>query len=205
MRMNQPPVPVADLVADAVEGLTAERWPVAEASGHVPPAAGLYAIFGDEQAWRDLQLEPRLNEPLYVGKAERSLASRDLNGHFATNPKSTPRTGGSTVRRSFAALLRDALDLHAMPRNPAKPERFANYALADGGDARLNEWMHQRLALAVWRAPQGMTVPLGQIETAVIEHFAPPINLDKNPRRLARLSRARSEMAAEAAAWQPLV
>lgn len=205
MLMNQSPVPVADLIADAVEVLSAERWAVAEASGHVPPTAGLYAIFGDEQAWRDLRLEPRLNEPLYVGKAERSLASRDLNGHFATNPKSTPRTGGSTVRRSFAALLRDVLDLYAMPRNPAKPERFANYALADGGDARLNEWMHQRLTLAVWPAPQGMTVPLGQIETAVIEHFAPPINLDKNPRRLARLSRARSEMAAEAAAWQPSV
>jgi len=39
----------------------------------------------------------------------------------------------------------------------------------------------------------------------MIQHFAPPINLDKNPHRLARLGRVRSEMAAEAAAWQPAV
>lgn len=194
---------VRDLAAAAIATLTGERWAIMDAAQHVPARPGLYAIYGDEQAWQDLQLDPASDQPLYVGKAEESLVSRDLNGHFATNPKSTPRTGGSTVRRSFAALLREALDLHAVPRNLAKPERFANYALAEGGDERLNEWMHARLTLAVWPAPEEMPVPLGDVETAVIVRFAPPINLDKNPGKLARLKIARAEMAAEAARWRP--
>lgn len=192
-----------DLAADAATALTGERWAIADAVQQVPARPGLYAIYGDKQAWRDLLLVPATNMPLYVGKAEKSLVSRDLNGRFATNPNSTPRTGGSTVRRSFAALLREALDLHAVRRNLAKPERFANYGLADGGDARLYEWMHARLILAVWPAPTDMPVPLADVETVVISRFTPPINLDKNPGKLVRLSAARAAMAAEAAGWRP--
>lgn len=187
----------------AIEALTAERWAITHAVSHVPSRPGLYAIFGDVQAWQDLQLEPTPDRPLYIGKAESSLVARELRGHFAADPRSKPRTSGSTVRRSFAALLRDALALHAIPRNIAKPEQFTHYDLAEGDDARLNEWMHARLALAVWPAPPGLSSPLSAVETAVIRHFAPPINIAKNPSRLARLSRARAEMAAEAAAWRP--
>lgn len=197
------PLAQQDLTAAVVDALTCDRWAIADAAQHVPSRPGLYAIYGDEQAWRDLQLRPAPDAPLYVGMAKHNLVRRDINEHFATNPKTKPRTGSSTVRRSFAALLRDALDLHAVPRNLAKPERFANYALAEGGDARLNAWMHARLSLAVWPSPPEMQVPLSDVETAVIVHFAPPINLDKNPRKLARLSRARAEMAAEAKRWRP--
>lgn len=197
------PGPLDVLEAGATAALTGERWSIVDAADHVPPRPGLYAIYGDEQAWRDLQLEPKPEQPLYIGKAEDSLVSRDLNGHFATNPKSKPRTGSSTVRRSIAALLREALGLHAVPRNLAKPERFSDYGLAEDGDARLNEWMHARLSLAVWPAPAGLLVQLGTIEAAMIVRFAPPINLDKNPGKLARLSAARKVMAAEAARWRP--
>lgn len=195
-----PQLSLRDLTSAAVSGLTGERWAITDAVQRVPSRPGLYAIYGDEQAWRDLQLEAAPDLPLYVGKAEESLVSRDLNSHFATNPNSKPHTGSSTVRRSFAALLREALDLHAVPRNVAKPERFSNYALADSGDARLTEWMHARLTLAVWPAPAVLPVPLGDVETEVIVRFAPSINLDKNPGKLARLSAARAAMAAEAAA-----
>ncbi|MGN7861787.1 GIY-YIG nuclease family protein [Microbacterium sp. 22303] len=197
------PSPVPAFAAAAIDALTAERWAITDAAQHVPPQPGLYAIYGDEQAWHDLGLEPAPEQPLYVGKAEKSLVSRDLNGHFAANANSRPRTGGSTVRRSFAALLRDTLDLRAVPRNRVKPERFANYSLAEGGDERLNEWMHARLALAIWPATEDLTVPLGEVETAVVVHFTPPINLDKNPDKLARLSAARAAMAAEASRWTP--
>jgi hypothetical protein len=194
---------LSDLAADAINALTRERWAITDAVRHVPPLPGLYAIYGDAQAWRDLDLDGPADQPLYVGKAESSLVSRDLNSHFATNPKTKPRTGGSTVRRSFAALLRDPLDLQAVPRTLANPERFANYSLANGGDARLTDWMHARLTLAVWPAPMGLTITLGDVETSVIVHFTPPINLDKNPRKLARLSSARAEMAAQASSWRP--
>jgi len=192
-----------DFAAAAIDALTGDRWSIADAVQHVPKLPGLYAIYGDEQAWHDLGLESAPEQPLYVGKAEESLVSRDLNGHFATNPESKPRTGGSTVRRSFAALLRDALELQAVPRNLTNPERFANFTLADGGDQRLNDWMHARLILAVWPAPGDLAMPLSDVETAVIEHFTPPINLDKNPGKLARLSKARAAMAAEASRWTP--
>lgn len=198
---TSPPLPA--LIASAVEALTGQRLAITAAASHVPSRPGLYSIYGDERAWTDLELAPSPDQPLYVGKAERSLVSRELTGHFATNPTSKARTGGSTVRRSSAALLRVSLDLHAVPRNLVKPERFANYALADGGDARLNEWMHARLKLAVWPAPHDLPVPLGEVETAVIVRFTPPINLDKNPAKLARLSRARAEMASEASRWRP--
>lgn len=192
----------SDVAEDAITALTGERWAIAEAVNHVPSRPGLYAIYGDETAWQGLSLEPCTELPLYVGKAEDSLVTRELNGHFAASSGILPRTGSSTVRRSFAALLRDALELHAVPRNLSKPERFANYALAEGGDARLNAWMHQRLSLAVWVAPAERAWSLDEVETAVIEMFTPPINISKNPGKLARLRRARAAMAAEASLWQ---
>lgn len=76
----------------------------------VPHAAGLYAIYGDSGVWKALGLgDAQDDRPLYVGKAEDSLVSRDLNTHFATG-----KTGWSSPRRSFAALLADELKLTAM-------------------------------------------------------------------------------------------
>lgn len=191
------------LTAEAISVLQSTRWAIADAADHVPSRAGLYAIYGDEQALDDLQLTCDVDQPLYVGKAEESLVARDLNMHFAANPGAVARTGSSTVRRSFAALLRDVLDLQAVPRSLDNPGYFANYALAEGGDARLTAWMHARLTLAVWAAPVGMAVSLAAVETAVIRHFTPPINLAKNPRKLSRLTHARTLMAAEASRWRP--
>jgi hypothetical protein len=191
------------LTADAISVLQGARWAIADAADHVPSQPGLYAIYGDEQALAELQLTGDSDQPLYVGKAEESLVARDLNTHFAVNSGVAARTGSSTVRRSFAALLRDVLDLRAVPRSLANPGYFTNYGLAEGGDARLTEWMHARLTLAVWAAPVGMPVSLAAVETAVIRHFTPPINLAKNPRKLSRLTHARTLMAAEASRWRP--
>jgi len=72
------------------------------------------------------------NRPLYVGKAENSLVARDVKTHFGDG-----RTGQSTVRRSFAALLHDELGLRGVPRNTAKPGYYANYGLSAPHDAVL--------------------------------------------------------------------
>ena len=119
-------------------------------------------------------------------------------------PGSTARTGGSTVRRSFAALLRDRLDLHGVPRNLEIPGYFSMYSLAGDGDAQLTAWMHGHLSLALWAAPIQMSVKLVDVEAELIRHFMPVINIDKNPRKLARLTAARKAMSAEAKAWRPL-
>ena len=106
------------------------------------------------------------------------------------------------MRRSFAALLRDRLDLHGVPRNLDIPRYFSMYSLAGDGDAQLTAWMHARLSLAVWAAPAQMSVKLVDVETELIRHFTPVINIDKNPRKLARLGAARKAMTAEAKAWR---
>ncbi|GAA2241667.1 hypothetical protein GCM10010413_50150 [Promicromonospora sukumoe] len=171
------------------------RHPIAHAVETIPDLAGLYAVYGDVEA-RNMLAVGSPDVPLYVGKAERSLASRDVHTHFATG-----RTGSSTLRRSMAALLRSELDLHAVPRNLARPDGSANYSLEPDGDRRLTDWMRARLQLAFWVRPDG--VVLDQVETAVLNRLAPPLNLAKmGPRGRWRVKAERAVLVAESRAWR---
>lgn len=182
------------VVTQVLTGLSGERWPVAQARGRVRHVPGLYAIYGSAEAWADLGLAPQPGSALYIGKSEDNLVRRELDTHFAADPTKKPRTGSSTVRRSFAALLRDALDLHAVPRNPDKPGYYSHYGLTPEGDARLTAWMHEHLSLAVWERPPGLTQSLAEVEVAIIHRWMPPLNIRDNPRPLPRLSLARALM-----------
>lgn len=173
---------------------------MADALVHVPPKPGLYAIYGDAESWEHLMLPKRADALLYVGKSESSLAGRELGDHFALDSSKLARTGGSTVRRSFAALLRERMDLRGMPRNTANPGHFSMYGLAPDQDAALTAWMHAHLTIAVWE--KGASVlPLKLTEGVIIEDWNPPLNLDGNPRPAPGLKAARAKMAAEARAW----
>lgn len=185
---------------DALAALSGPRWNIADAPAHVPDKPGLYAIYGDDEAWTELGLERRPDDLLYVGKAEDSLVSRELRGHFAIDVTRRPQTGSSTVRRSFAALLHDTLGLRGTPRNPSRPGHFSNYGLSAEHDTALTSWMHEHLMLAVWPADD-ITEPLRTVESAVIIQWTPPLNLAGNPRRAPGLSAARAVMAAEARVW----
>lgn len=157
---------------------------------------GLYAIYGSAEVWEQLGLgTPPDNRPLYVGKAEESLINRDVKQHFGTGA-----TGSSTVRRSLAAFLREPLALRAQPRNPKKPDHFANYSVQKDGDQRLTEWMHQNLRLALW--VRSGDHELRVIESALLQHWQPPLNGQgvKTPWS-AELTAARKSMANEARAW----
>jgi hypothetical protein len=180
----------------ALNGLASPRYELVQLLPSLPSVRGLYAIYGDDEAWSDLGLADRArHEPLYVGKSKSSLADRNLKAHFGTG-----RTGSSTIRRTFAALLRDPLGLRAIPRNPQRPERFANYGLSAAHDERLTTWMRNRLQIAVWPTPA--LVALSQIEVAVIGQLQPPLNLTHTSTPLvAKVKAARAEMAAEARAW----
>lgn len=119
--------------------------PIPQLAFHLKPTPGLYALFGTDDAWKQLGLGPSNGPgPLYVGKAEDSFVSRGLSTHFSSG-----QTAQSTVRRSFAALLRDSW-VQGVPRNREKPEHFAKYGLTVGDDATLTEWMWRHLALTVW-------------------------------------------------------
>lgn len=176
-----------------------DRVPIADLAEQLQPVPGLYAVFGTHDAWRDLGLLPddMGSRPLYVGKAEDSFVSRDLRTHFTSG-----KTGQSTVRRSFAALLRDGLELQGVPRNLRSPGHFANYGLMADGDARLTEWMWDRLSLAVW--PRDGAVGLKRIERAVVRLLEPPLNIEYLPRASRQnLSSARKVMADDARRWTP--
>ena len=182
-------------VAQALADLAGARHIRRDATYEVPKAPGLYAFYGDEQAWSDLDLSPAFDDqPLYVGKAEKSLNGRDVGTHFSTG-----KTGSSTVRRSLAALLVEELDLVAVPRNLARPDGSANYSLDPAGDERLSVWMEQRLVLATWAKPDDIV--LDEVETAVLQRLRPPLNLDKVGEPRDRLRRARSVMASASRVW----
>lgn len=184
-----------------MRALGGERWSVADAGTHVPPAAGLYAIYGGEGPWRDLDLPYRHMTPLYVGKSEDNLVRREIETHFAASNTHKAQTGRSTVRRSFAALLHDALDLHGVPRNLSRPGYFDKYGLLPDADARLTEWMHAHLTIAVWAAPTPLDTCLETLEKVIIVAWEPPLNLRDAPHPSPRLKAAREVMAAEAAHW----
>jgi len=171
---------------------------LAGAESTVPTRPGLYAIYGDATTWNELAIgEPPDGRPLYVGKAEDSLATRDLTTHFGDG-----RTGQSTVRRSFAALLHDALSLRGIPRNTAKPSYFSNYGLSAAHDAALTRWMRKHLQLAVWPKPTDCEFTLGQIETSLLVELLPPLNLQGVVTSwTAQVKAARAVMAEEARAW----
>lgn len=164
-------------------------------AGDIEGRPGLYAIHAEPETWVSLGLgSPPDGRPLYVGKSESSLLSRDLRTHFASG-----RTGSSTLRRSFAALLREELHLMATPRNPEKPERFANYGLLPGGDDRLTEWMLDSLSIGTW--PKSGPAPLERTEREVLGVLVPPLNLkDVDTHWKAQVKAARKVMADEARA-----
>jgi hypothetical protein len=176
--------------------LARPRIAIARAADEVPARPGLYAIYGATKVWKQLGLGRNPDDrPLYIGKAEESLRHRDLKQHFADG-----RTGSSTVRRSFAALLRDQLSLRAMPRNPTKPAYFTHYGLSPSDDAKLTAWMREHLTIAVW-VWDGKRLLMDD-EAAQLALSLPPLNLaGVFTEWSATVSAARAVMAAEARAW----
>ena len=197
----------AAAIDDAATALSQQGWSILDANQHVDSAPGLYAIHAAADTWQELGLPRTSGVPLYVGKSEGSLVTRELEGHFASNPDKPARTGNSTVRRSLASLLREPLDLSGVPRGNARKTAFTrsdftNYELDVEGDERLTQWMHRRLRLSVWPMPASMTLAeLGRVEIALIQRWTPPINIRDNPGKDPRLGTLRKQMADEARAW----
>lgn len=160
--------PSTDLVAEAMAALAEPMLRAVDADAVAPHAPGLYAIGASVTGLKALGLEGA--GVIYVGKAERSLAHRDLGQHFAVG-----QTGRSTLRRSLSALLADELGMMPRPRNPLKPADFDRYALDESSDRLLSSWMREHLRLSFWAAPADTV--LRPIEIAVIQRLLPPLNL----------------------------
>lgn len=154
-----------------------------------PKRRGLYAIYAVTPSSVDAA---KLDAPvgpgglLYVGKAEKSLAMRDVRQHFGIG-----KTGWSTVRRTFATLLRDELDLIPVPRSTASvaAKAPATFALTGESEVAQTAWMTEHLALRVWTPPSDAVV-LAKVERGVIEGLNPPLNLTHaGPRPLLKAAR----------------
>jgi hypothetical protein len=180
---NDPPshlrasaVPADTALAGVLAALSAPRHSLARGGPLLPDRGGLYAIYGSAEVWQLLSLgDPPDDRPLYVGKAEDSLVTRDLRTHFGEQRLGRQSlTGRSTVRRSLAALLPDELGLDARPRNPRKPGRYANYGLSLEGDRALTAWMRSNLTLAAWIGDRRR---LAEVESKILQHWKPPLNL----------------------------
>jgi hypothetical protein len=191
-----------ELVVSALAALRRPAVSVDAMSIDAARSSGLYAFYASDETWLEMGLGPPPDaRPLYVGKAETTLASRDLRGHFGTGTrgKQSP-TGGSTLRRSLAALLAPARGYRAMPRNPDNPSHFANFGLSCEHDKDLSSWMRDQLKLALW--PHADPAELDAIETAVLAELLPPLNLAKvtTPWR-DQVSTARKGLAKQARDW----
>lgn len=179
------------------------EWGVAAWSDEGGPdldVPGLYAVYAKDvsRVRRELGPEVPVGEDglLYVGKAERSLAVRDVRQHFGTG-----KTGRSTVRRTFAALLEHSALLWPVPRAGGEPpnKRPATFDLSERSEEALTQWMVDHLVLRVW-APDA-PVALGDIEKQVITAWRPPLNLTHaGPRP--HIKAARAWMVALAAAQE---
>ena len=176
-----------------VEPLIAERDQIvailtddssASSMSELPDAPGLYALWPQSQrVIADLGLEdadgesPLADRALYLGKAEDSILDRVTATHFASR-----KTGHSTVRRTFAALL----VLESQPRRSRlvapTPKQFrtmtANFDLTDDDEERLTEWMVSNLTV---RAATSQWMPLKDLERAVGAMIRPPLDQERKP------------------------
>lgn len=188
------------LASDAIGKLGISQSQVtADSVDTWPKRPGLYAVYGSAEVWRVLGLgDPPDERPLYVGKAERSLSSRDVGTHFGfAGGADNSVTGSSTLRRSLSALLRAELGLRGRYRNPASPGRPANYGLSRDHDAALSNWMRNNLLATYWVMTTS-AVPLGDVETVVLNRLKPPLNLQKVSHEwTAQVKHARSLMSAD--------
>lgn len=171
-----------------------------EEAGGVPDLPGLYAVYAQDvdRVRRDIGGRAPVGKDglLYVGKSEKSLALRDVRQHFGTG-----KTGRSTVRRTFAALLEHAALLWPIPRRGGSPaaKSPATFDLSERSEEALTRWMVEHLELRVW-VPD-VPVPLGEIEKQVIRTDQPPLNLTHaGPRP--EIKAARAWMVALAAAQE---
>ena len=167
-------MPDTNEIADAI---MATRTPYWELQNRIPAEPGLYSVFVDFSAeLRETTIANHPSDhPIYVGKSQVGLQVRHLEEHFAAG-----RTGSSTVRRSFAALLRTALGLNPIRRgSTGRDQDFVSYKLDEASEERLNGWMTSHLVIGWW-VFTGPVNQLKQQEVALIGHFQPPLNLQQS-------------------------
>lgn len=125
---------------------------------------GVYALFLREGSTLPA-LELAERQLLYIGLAANR---KGLKGRCHFNA----RTRNHSPRKSLAVLLMDALGL--VPVLIAKPNSADTWGLDATSDARLSQWMHDNLDLAV-----EICADVDVRETELVSRYVPPLNLAK--------------------------
>jgi hypothetical protein len=166
------------------EKLLSQRYRACEIPSRDEP--GVYALFLTSQtALPGLAVE---SDVLYIGMTESSLKVRNHFNHS--------QSGFSSPRRTLGALLKEQLNLTALPRSPGpSASNVKNYRFSDEGEKRLTRWMDSYLTYGL--CP--VNADVRGIEGRLIRELRPPLNLTKwrNPQasRLKALRKASSDEA----------
>lgn len=164
-----------DLINSIVKSIYDSRAPIKDV---LPPEVpGLYGVFLSPNLAFDNLCEA--GELIYIGKAEDSLARRELKDHFASG-----KTGKSSLRRSLGAILKSDLGLIAIPRSSkASKKDISCYKFTDSGEELLTNWMVQHLEIGYWKYDISLDIVLGDIEKLVLLRVHAVLDLD--PRTVA--------------------
>lgn len=138
---------------------------------------GIYAIFFIGNNFPVFGGAVSRHQIIYIGKTESSQEKRDAKTHFTSG-----KTGSSTVRRSFGALLRERKNLTPIPRNNSdyKRGRLSHYKFDPVSEDSITQWMTQNLGLSFYEYPESRQ-NIEELETQIISHLVPILNLSKNP------------------------
>jgi hypothetical protein len=146
---------------------------------------GIYALFFTGKSFPLKNCQPKSDEVIYIGKTESSQKSRDRDTHFKTG-----KTGSSTLRRSFGAMLREELNLMPIPRNDSdfKKGRTSHFKFDQASEEKLTEWMQDNLALSFYPFSK-LLKEIDELESQLISALVPLLNIDRknsaNPHKLA--------------------
>jgi len=143
-----------------------------------PKKPGLYSVFLSDGS--ELGLFGQPGRLLYIGIAKNSLYDRDFAQHFSDG-----KTGRSTLRRSLGAILKETLELVAIPRGGKNDSKSCeNYKFTLTGEKDLTNWMRANLEIGYWvPEPDINYKQLREKEKAVTIKLKPSLDLDNRTSR----------------------
>lgn len=157
-----------------IEELVSQRRPYSH-TGAFSSEPGIYALFFVGKEFPLAGCYPKEGEIIYIGKTESSQASRDRDTHFASG-----KTGSSTLRRSFGAMLRKEMNLKPIPRGQADIEknRTSHFKFDGPSEEKLTKWMRSNLGLSFYPYNRSKS-EIDELETELIQELTPILNIDR--------------------------
>jgi hypothetical protein len=158
------------MTMDVFNYLLDHRDAVANIPDH--PSSGVYAIFArNGDCVPDIDLPP--SGLVYIGLS----SDLERRNHF-----NAPHSGFHSPRRSIGAILKETLNLTAIPRAPGPSKsNYENFRFTQDGEDRLTSWMQSNLEYSIYP----FSGDVDELERGLMVENEPPLNLNKwrNPQK----------------------